>query len=414
MATALAVRRSAREAKAVSESKSLNDMGIYYIPDESDAMKGTAMLVGKEGTPYVGGFYFFDVQFPDDYPFSPMKVKSLTQDGKTRFNPNLYTCGKVCLSILNTWNGPSWNVVHTLETVLISIMSMVLNEYPIANEPGYESQIKTKTSDDYNRIVFHANVKTAILEMITSTPKFAVPFKEQMNKELEKNKSVIQNELIKELEHNGKRISGAMFGLSCNYEFGKLLSNPLLKKEGFEIKELEVSDKPSGTGGLPGLPGLPTLGLGKIVKDEEKKNVSVNIPSAPLPDLPELPTHPTLGSGKIVKDEEKKEVLEYISLPPLSAYWTPSGLPKLPKIVTAPKLVLKKHPNLDKDNLISDNSDCKGLIFKYDRADKTVWCVGKIFIDSVSGDVPVGACLNPLDVTDFQTLKKYAIEYLGF
>jgi hypothetical protein len=31
-----------------------------------------------------------------------------TGGGQVRFNPNLYNCGKVCLSLLGTWSGPSW------------------------------------------------------------------------------------------------------------------------------------------------------------------------------------------------------------------------------------------------------------------------------------------------------------------
>lgn len=31
-----------------------------------------------------------------------------TGAGRVRFNPNLYACGKVCLSLLGTWTGPSW------------------------------------------------------------------------------------------------------------------------------------------------------------------------------------------------------------------------------------------------------------------------------------------------------------------
>jgi ubiquitin-protein ligase len=376
MATALAVRRAGREAKAVKESKHLEDMGIYYLPDESNAMKGTAMLVGKEGTPYVGGYYFFDIQFPDDYPFSPMKVNYLTQDGKTRFNPNLYLCGKVCLSILNTWQGPSWNVVHTLETVLVSIMSMVLNEYPIANEPGYESQIKTKTCQDYNRVVFHANVKTAILAMITSTPKFAVPFMEQMTKELEKNKEMIQKALQDNIPEDGKRISGVIFGLSCNYEFRKMLNHPLLKPETETLEPEAPEIKVSETTDASTLPPLPTLGLGKIVKDEEKKNVLDKIP---LPALPEL-----------------------------------TELPKSPKIVAALKLVLKKHPKLDNKQLIADNSDCKDLIFSYDRSGKTtiVWCTGKIFLDCTPEDVSAGVWLQELNEEEIKTVNKYGIKYM--
>jgi ubiquitin-protein ligase len=64
--------------------------GIYYMSDESNIFHGMAMLVGQKDTPYYGGYYFFDIIFPADYPFAPIKVKTLTQDGKTRFNPNMY------------------------------------------------------------------------------------------------------------------------------------------------------------------------------------------------------------------------------------------------------------------------------------------------------------------------------------
>lgn len=39
-----------------------------------------------------------------------VQVKFLTTGGgRCRFNPNLYNCGKVCLSLLGTWSGPSWD-----------------------------------------------------------------------------------------------------------------------------------------------------------------------------------------------------------------------------------------------------------------------------------------------------------------
>lgn len=60
-----------------------------------------------------------------------------TSNGTVRFNPNIYKNGKVCLSILGTWNGPSWSCAHTLSTVLLSIQSL-LNDKPFHNEPGFE------------------------------------------------------------------------------------------------------------------------------------------------------------------------------------------------------------------------------------------------------------------------------------
>ena len=56
-----------------------------------------------------------------------------------RFNPNLYSCGKVCLSLLGTWQGPGWEPGRsTIYQVLMSIQTQVLNKFPLENEPGYE------------------------------------------------------------------------------------------------------------------------------------------------------------------------------------------------------------------------------------------------------------------------------------
>ena len=83
--------------------------GIYFVPDEKNNCLGYLLLIGPLDTPYEGGFFFFMLAFPDDYPFSPPQVKILNTGGGTvRFNPNLYANGKVCLSILGTWSGPSW------------------------------------------------------------------------------------------------------------------------------------------------------------------------------------------------------------------------------------------------------------------------------------------------------------------
>ena len=59
------------------------------------------------------------LQFPEDYPSSAPHIQFLTTNGgKTRFNPNLYSDGKVCLSILGTWRGESgeqWSSVQNCQ-----------------------------------------------------------------------------------------------------------------------------------------------------------------------------------------------------------------------------------------------------------------------------------------------------------
>ena len=60
-----------------------------------------ALITGPFDTPYEGGFFYFIIRCPPDYPIRPPRIKLMsTGNGKVRFNPNLYKTGKVCLSIL--------------------------------------------------------------------------------------------------------------------------------------------------------------------------------------------------------------------------------------------------------------------------------------------------------------------------
>jgi len=112
--------------------------GIFVVPDEQDMSLVHALITGTFGTPYEGGLFYFVIRFPPTYPIDAPKVKLMTTGGGTvRFNPNLYANGKVCLSILGTWTGPAWSPAQSLESVLISIQSL-LSDNPYHNEPGFE------------------------------------------------------------------------------------------------------------------------------------------------------------------------------------------------------------------------------------------------------------------------------------
>ncbi len=115
----------------------LSGLGIYIAIDEVDVKKGKALLIGPEDTPYAHCPLIFSFEYPAEYPLVPPKVLIDTSDGITRFHPNLYTTGKVCLSILGTFSGPGWISTMRLETVLKSIYSL-LTDNPITNEPGWE------------------------------------------------------------------------------------------------------------------------------------------------------------------------------------------------------------------------------------------------------------------------------------
>lgn len=75
--------------------------GLFVVPDDSDITIVHALITGAFDTPYEGGYFYFILRCPPDYPLRPPRVKLMTTGGgEVRFNPNLYKSGKVCLSIL--------------------------------------------------------------------------------------------------------------------------------------------------------------------------------------------------------------------------------------------------------------------------------------------------------------------------
>ncbi|EJD00913.1 uncharacterized protein FOMMEDRAFT_135199 [Fomitiporia mediterranea MF3/22] len=143
------------------------DSSVFVRVDEGRVDVIKALIVGPEGTPYL-----FDIFLGSSYNQTPPSVKYMTtNDGKYRFNPNLYSDGKVCLSLLGTWSGPSWvSGKSTLLQVLISIQSMILCDEPYLNEPGWASQQGTPQSKAYSANVRRMVVHTAMLGNLKNPP----------------------------------------------------------------------------------------------------------------------------------------------------------------------------------------------------------------------------------------------------
>lgn len=157
-----------RLVKDIKELKNDPLKDIFYRHSETDVLKGSALIIGPENTPYHGGYYLFSFKFPTDYPHSPPKLEFLTGDGITRLHPNLYKNGKVCLSILNTWNGDSWTGCQTISSVLLTIQSIFTNN-PLINEPGI-THIH-KDFYNYTEIIRFKNIVVSILSVVNNSDK---------------------------------------------------------------------------------------------------------------------------------------------------------------------------------------------------------------------------------------------------
>jgi len=145
---------------------------IFLRVDETRVDVIKALITGPEGTPYHNGCFLFDIFLGPSYNQSPPSVKFMTTNGgKFRFNPNLYADGKVCLSLLGTWQGPGWvSGKSTLLQVLISIQSMILCDEPYLNEPVWSTSGGSPQSRAYSANVRRMVVKTAMLGNLKNPP----------------------------------------------------------------------------------------------------------------------------------------------------------------------------------------------------------------------------------------------------
>lgn len=159
------IKRLVKDVKELIKTP-LTSHGIYYKHNNEDMLRGQAMIIGPSDTPYEHGYYFFEFKFPHDYPHSPPVVNYHTNDGETRFNPNLYKNGKVCLSILNTWKGDQWTGCQSISSILLALCT-VLNNEPFLNEPGMTN--KHLDFSRYNQVLTYKNYETAIVRMIRSS-----------------------------------------------------------------------------------------------------------------------------------------------------------------------------------------------------------------------------------------------------
>ncbi len=170
-------RRIMRELSSLQKSLPFNyETSVFFRFDESQMNKIKFLITGPKDTPYQDGCYIFDMVLPSTYPKSCPKVEFMTTGkGSVRFNPNLYSCGKVCLSLLGTWSGrpeEAWNENSTMLQLFVSIQSLILIDHPYFNEPGYQSSYGSPSgmaaSAKYNGEVKLNNIKWAIIDTINN------------------------------------------------------------------------------------------------------------------------------------------------------------------------------------------------------------------------------------------------------
>lgn len=202
----------------------LTDNGIFYVHDENNMRKGYALIIGPIDTPYQHGSYLFEFDYPIDYPYSPPKATYHTNNGKTRFNPNLYRNGKVCVSTLNTWRGEQWTSCQTIRSILMTLVTL-LNNNPLTNEPGFnESHPACKP---YRDIIEFMNYRTAICDIFNKKhlPEMFYGFLPIIKKYIIENKNIIDDNLkkLRDSPVNNTNIRVGAYNMSANINYESII-----------------------------------------------------------------------------------------------------------------------------------------------------------------------------------------------
>ena len=91
-------------------------------PKDGDIYTWEAVIYGSTGSVYEGGIFNLIIEFPQNYPFKPPKVKFTTKI----YHPNINMGGGICLDILKD----NWSPALTISKVLISICSLLTDPNP--------------------------------------------------------------------------------------------------------------------------------------------------------------------------------------------------------------------------------------------------------------------------------------------
>jgi len=196
-----AIKRVVMDIKSFMDL-SYDDKFIYF--NKSNFMEIYLMILGPKGTPYEDGMLFFQINFNDKYPFEPPSVKFLNTDTKVRIHPNLYTNGKVCLSILGTWEGPKWLPTMSLDTIALTIQS-ILGENPLTNEPAYyEKTLKCLFCKDYLVFCIYNKYKILVTDVLDNKFDVCKYFTKEIDEVYKRNKNNLTNNLLSYKEIYGE------------------------------------------------------------------------------------------------------------------------------------------------------------------------------------------------------------------
>ncbi|SMN20343.1 similar to Saccharomyces cerevisiae YDR054C CDC34 Ubiquitin-conjugating enzyme (E2) and catalytic subunit of SCF ubiquitin-protein ligase complex [Maudiozyma saulgeensis] len=128
--------------------KAIPSFHIELDDDSNIFVWNIGVMVLNEDSIYHGGYFKAQMRFPEDFPFSPPQFRFTP----AIYHPNVYRDGRLCISILHQSGDPmadeidaeTWSPVQTVESVLISIVSLL-------EDPNVSSPANVDAAVDYRK-----------------------------------------------------------------------------------------------------------------------------------------------------------------------------------------------------------------------------------------------------------------------
>lgn len=155
-------KRLLKEISGLLKQQHFNSDYLVEL-DEQDISIVHAIIKAPHDSVYRHRFIRLLFKIPDNYPFEPPIVTFVNISNK-RIHPILYECGRVCLTILNTWpsDNERWSSSMTIESILLVIHSFLDNN-PYTHEPGGQD------NTTFTEYVQFQTWQTCLLDYLTDT-----------------------------------------------------------------------------------------------------------------------------------------------------------------------------------------------------------------------------------------------------
>lgn len=144
-----------RIQKEVNEIGRDTASGVKIVRDEFDPSHLIGTIKGPDDTPYANGTFNVDIIIPEEYPFSPPKMKFLTKI----WHPNISSqTGAICLDILKD----AWSPALTMKTAMLSLQALMCSAEP---DDPQDAQVANMYKSNYEEFCSQAKFWTETYAM---------------------------------------------------------------------------------------------------------------------------------------------------------------------------------------------------------------------------------------------------------